>query len=52
MLKTLNCGIGMIVVIDKKEVLKTKNLLKRLNCQSRVIGYITKSTNKQKISYG
>lgn len=52
MLKTLNCGIGMIVVIDKKEVLKTKNLLKRLNCQSRVIGYITKSTNKEKISYG
>lgn len=52
MLKTLNCGIGMIVVIDKKEVLKTKNLLKRLNCQSKVIGYITKSTNKQKISYG
>ncbi|MAQ73568.1 MAG: phosphoribosylformylglycinamidine cyclo-ligase [Gammaproteobacteria bacterium] len=52
MLKTLNCGIGMIVVIDKKEVLKTKNLLKRLNCQSKVIGYITKSTNKEKISYG
>ena len=52
MLKTLNCGIGMIIIIDKKEVLKTKNLLKKLNCQSRVIGYIAKSTNKQKISYG
>ncbi|MEC9205952.1 MAG: phosphoribosylformylglycinamidine cyclo-ligase [Pseudomonadota bacterium] len=51
LLKILNCGIGMIIIIDKKEILKTKNLLRELNCQYRVIGYITKSINKQKISY-
>tara|TARA_B100000029_G_scaffold111616_2_gene103650 strand:- start:89 stop:1126 length:1038 start_codon:yes stop_codon:yes gene_type:complete len=52
MLKTLNCGIGMIIVINKKELTKAENLLKKINCQYNIIGYISKSKNKQRISYG
>ena len=51
MLKTLNCGIGMIIIINKKELVKTKNLLRRLSSGYKIIGYISKSKNKQKISY-
>ena len=51
-LKIFNCGIGMVLIVSKNQVNKTIKLLKDVNYQSKVIGFISKSTNKQKISYG
>ena len=30
MLKTFNCGLGMIIIIDKKDELKVHNIIKRM----------------------
>ena len=51
MLKTFNCGIGMIFIVNEKQAAKTVKLLKNENYRSQIIGSISKSKNKNKISY-
>ena len=51
MLKTFNCGIGMIFIVNEKQAVKTVKFLKNENYKSQIIGSISKSKNKNKISY-
>ena len=45
--KTFNCGIGLLVYVDKKYSLKLLNHLKNLNFNSWVIGEIQKKDKNQ-----
>jgi phosphoribosylformylglycinamidine cyclo-ligase len=40
MLKTFNCGIGMILVVDTNEVDKTLSLFNSLGEQAQIIGEV------------
>ena len=40
MLKTLNCGIGMILVINKKNISKISKILEKKNEDFIIIGEI------------
>lgn len=51
MLKTFNCGIGMIFIVKKNQVNKIIQLLKNENYQPKIIGFISKSKNRRRISY-
>ena len=51
MLKTFNCGIGMVLVINKKDVRKLFMLAAKLKYQPKVIGYITKKNTHKSILY-
>ena len=51
MLKTFNCGLGMIIIIDKKDEIKIHNIIKRNGLRSYTVGKIDKRINNQSISY-
>ena len=48
MLKTFNCGHGMIAVVDKKKLLDLEKILKKYKIGSKVIGYISNKNNPNK----
>ena len=50
MLRTFNCGIGMIVVISPKDVMR---LRKHLNVPEKgyTLGKVTKETGDQRVVY-
>ena len=42
MLKTFNCGLGMIIIIDKKDELKVHNIIKRMALEATQLGKLLK----------
>ena len=44
MLRTFNCGIGMVIVLPESEIISAQTLLKSLDIESWNIGKITKSS--------
>ena len=53
MLKTFNCGHGMITIIDKNKVLSLEKVLKKYKIRFKVIGYISNKNknNKKDVLY-
>lgn len=51
MFKVFNCGIGMVIVVDKKKSEKTINNLKKLKFSPVIVGSILKSKDKPKVEY-
>ncbi len=51
MLKTFNCGIGMVLIIDKKDVDKLMNLASKLKYKPKIIGCIEKRSGNEPILY-
>jgi phosphoribosylformylglycinamidine cyclo-ligase len=51
MLKTFNCGIGMVVIINKKYLSKAHNLLNINKEKYKVLGQIIKKPENSKIIY-
>ena len=51
MLKTFNCGLGMIIIIDKKDELKVHNIIKKNGFRGYTIGKIIKRMKNQSICY-
>ncbi len=51
MLKTFNCGLGMIIIIDKKDEAKVHNIIKRNGFKSFTVGKVIKKIKNQSICY-
>jgi phosphoribosylformylglycinamidine cyclo-ligase len=51
MLRIFNCGIGMVCILDKKEVLKAQKILSAHKLRSFKIGTITKGSLQEQIQY-
>ena len=51
MLRIFNCGIGMVCVLDKKEILKAQKILSAHKLRSFEIGKITKGSLQERIQY-
>ena len=51
MLRIFNCGIGMVCILDKKEIAKAKKILTKYKLRSYEIGLITKGDLKEQIQY-
>ena len=51
MLRIFNCGIGMVCILDKKEIAKAQKILTSYKLCSYEIGSITKGDLKEQIQY-
>ena len=53
MLRTFNCGYGMVIIIDKKNLSKVRKTIKKYKFKSDVIGNIDKkkSTKEKSIKF-
>ena len=51
MLRIFNCGIGMVCILDKADVLKAKKILSNHKLRSYEIGSISKGDLKEQIQY-
>ena len=51
MLKVLNCGIGMTLVVNKKDAQSIINDLKKIKLNSSIIGNIIEGKGKSRIEY-
>ena len=51
MLRIFNCGIGMVCVLDKKEISKAQKILSAHKLRSFEIGKITKGSLQERIQY-
>ena len=51
MLRIFNCGIGMVCILDKADVLKAKKVLSKHKLRSYEIGSIIKDDLKEQIQY-
>jgi len=51
MLRIFNCGVGMVCVLDTKDVEKAQKILKKNNFKSFAIGSIKKSKSVSQIEY-
>ena len=51
MLNTFNCGIGMVVVIEEKDLSIAHNILKAHRFSYKLIGHIIKEPSKSKLVY-
>ncbi len=50
MLKTFNCGTGMVIIINKNDINKFKKIFEKTKYKPKIIGYIDKR-NSQNIIY-
>ena len=51
MLRIFNCGIGMVCILDKKEISKAQKILSAHKLRSFEIGTITKGRLQEQIQY-
>ena len=51
MLQTFNCGIGMVVIVDEKNISKTDKVLKKNRQPYKIIGQIIHNPFQEKIIY-
>ena len=51
MLQTFNCGTGMTVIIDEKNISKVDKVLKKNRYPYKIIGQIIRKTLKEKVVY-
>ena len=51
MLRTFNCGYGMIIIIGQEDLKKTIINLNKLKQKFRVLGNVTRKTEDQKIKF-
>jgi len=51
MLRIFNCGIGMVCILDKKEISRAQKILSAHKLRSFEIGTITKGNLQEKIQY-
>ena len=51
MLRTFNCGIGMITIINKKDVEKMFSILNKSKYTPKIIGYIIDRKNNSSVEY-
>ena len=51
MLKTFNCGIGMVLIINKNDINRFNKIFKKTKYKPRIIGFIDKCENRKKIVY-
>jgi phosphoribosylformylglycinamidine cyclo-ligase len=51
MLRIFNCGIGMVCILDKADVLKAKKVLSKHKLRTYEIGSIIKGDLKEQIQY-
>jgi phosphoribosylaminoimidazole (AIR) synthetase len=51
MLRIFNCGIGMVCILEKKEILKAKKILSAHKLRTFEIGSIMKGDLKEQIQY-
>lgn len=51
MLKTFNCGIGYVVVVDKKDVEQTLSIIKQYNIDTHILGEVIPRGNNADIIY-
>ena len=49
--KTFNCGLGMIIIIDKKDESKVHNIIKKNGFRSYTIGKVIRKMKNQSIYY-
>ena len=50
-LKTLNCGIGLILIVDSNDAKNISNYLNKINEDHFIIGQITNKKNNSGIIY-
>ena len=51
MLRIFNCGIGMVCILDKKEISKAQKIFSAHKLRTFEIGTITKGSLQEKIQY-
>ena len=51
MLKTFNCGLGMVLIIDRNDIKKLDVIATKLKYKPRLIGYIDNRKSKESILY-
>jgi phosphoribosylformylglycinamidine cyclo-ligase len=51
MLKTFNCGIGMVLIINKEDINTLEKIFNKTKYKPKIIGYIDNRNNKNNIVY-
>ena len=51
MLQTFNCGIGMTIIVDEKNISKADKVLKKNKYPYKIIGHIIHKPSKEKVVY-
>ena len=51
LLKTFNCGIGLLIYLDKNDGQNMLNIINHYGFKAWIVGEITKSKNKENIEF-
>ena len=51
MLETFNCGLGMIIIIDKNDYNKAKKIISKTKFKTMIVGEISDKKDNKPIVY-